>query len=289
MLLGGTIEFIIRRIPNDYVYKKVYLEKNSEKLEVLILGTSHAYYGINPVYINAKSFNASHVSQSLNYDYAIFNKYQDHWDHLQYIVLPISYFSLFFNLDSSPEAWRVKNYEIYYGMTSSRKISDYFELFSNKTPINLERIKSYYWDGQTNITCSELGWGVGYNSNPLQNLGEGGKSAAERHDSVSNKINVSENLNILNDFINYAKEKGIQIFFFTPPAYHTYFENLNKEQLNQTIAIMTELDKQNQNVVYVNYLQDPSFTEKDFYNEDHLNEIGAEKLTRKIDKLISIH
>ena len=76
LLLGALIlEVLIQNIPNEYSYKKSYLDSNSNEIEVLFLGSSHVYYGVNPEYISANSFNASHIAQTLDYDYAILKKY----------------------------------------------------------------------------------------------------------------------------------------------------------------------------------------------------------------------
>ncbi|HRB69044.1 MAG TPA: hypothetical protein PLC92_02955, partial [Chitinophagales bacterium] len=79
-----SLELLLRDIPNDYSFKKNYLNTNSNNIEVLFLGSSHIYYGINPEYISQKSFNAAHISQSLNFDLAILEKYKDRWTNLKY-------------------------------------------------------------------------------------------------------------------------------------------------------------------------------------------------------------
>ena len=50
--------------------------------------------------------------------------------------------------------------------------------------------------------------------------------------------------------------------------------------------ICDNLDKQYEHVVYLNWLKHSDFTEEDFYDADHLNEYGAEKLTRMLDQYI---
>ena len=70
-------ELIIRRIPNDYSYKNAYLRDNAGDVEVLVLGSSHGFYGVDPVCFSRRGFNASHLSQSLDYDYFIFSKFKD--------------------------------------------------------------------------------------------------------------------------------------------------------------------------------------------------------------------
>lgn len=285
-LMGGSVEALIREIPNDYFYKREYLDENVSSVEILFLGSSHAYRDINPVYIDAKSFNAAYVSQSLYYDYRILEKYKNNWSHLKYIVVPVSYFSLFYELEDSPEAWRIKNYSIYYSMRTTYHISDYSELLSNRLDINLGRIYTYYVDGQTSITSSELGWGGKEKSDIKVDWVEKGKTAAQRHTVTSERF-FDENVNNLMSIISFAEEHDAQVIFYTPPAFETYVENLNKKQLSQTIQTMTELDSAHSNVVYVNFLTSDLFDQEDFYDADHLNEIGARKFTLEIGKLIN--
>jgi len=162
-ILGGSSEYLLRNIPNDYLLKKEFLDENSDSIEVLFLGSSHAFYGINPANISLKSFNASHISQTLDYDFEILKKYDNHWNNLKCIAIPVSYFSLFGRLDKGIESWRVKNYIIYYGMNTSDTLLDYSELLTNSLNLNLRRIDSYYIRGNSEISCSNLGWGFNYN------------------------------------------------------------------------------------------------------------------------------
>ena len=99
------MEALLRNIPNDYQKKRAYLETNAHEIETLILGNSHSLAGLDPSYFDTKTFNAAHVSQSLNYDLAILNKYVDRPDSLKTIILSISYFSLYETLESSLETW----------------------------------------------------------------------------------------------------------------------------------------------------------------------------------------
>lgn len=281
-----SLEFLLRKIPNDYIYKKEFLDKNSDSIRVLFLGSSHSFYGINPVYFSANSFNASHIAQSLDYDFEILKKYNNHWSKLKCIAIPISYFSLFGKLETGVESWRVKNYTIYYGMNTSDKLINYSEALSNKLNVNLRRIDSYYIKGNSSISCSNLGWGLSYNSKNKRDLSITGKTAAKRHSKKDDK-HFTENVNILKSIIEFAKNKGVKVFFYIPPAYHTYTENLDSIQLNRTINTLINISSKYNNVTYHNFLLDSSFLEIDFFDADHLNEIGAKKLTSKLDNLIN--
>jgi hypothetical protein len=44
-------EFIVRQAPNVYKYKHEYIR--SKEFEILVLGSSHAYFGINPEFFSS--------------------------------------------------------------------------------------------------------------------------------------------------------------------------------------------------------------------------------------------
>src|SRR5438128_2739032 len=118
-------EVLLRNIPNVYSYKNYYLDVNAKNIEVLILGGSTAYYNINPDYLKEKSFNAAYHAQSLNFDYEILRKFDAKLTNLKWIILPLSYPSLFFRLENWREPRKVHNYIIYYGFNNSYRIKDY--------------------------------------------------------------------------------------------------------------------------------------------------------------------
>ena len=81
------LEIMLRQIPNDYSYKNDYLNQHSEEIEILILGASDTYLGVNPDFFPQNTFNVCQVSQSLDLDYEIFSKYQNNFNELKTIIL----------------------------------------------------------------------------------------------------------------------------------------------------------------------------------------------------------
>ena len=280
-IFGWATESLLKHIPNDYAYKKAYLDDNARSLDILFLGNSHVFYGINPEFLTLNSFNASHPSQTLKYDFEILDKYKNDFQKLKYIVVSLDYFTLFTTLESGLEPWRVKNYTIYYGLNSTNKISDFFEIFSNKMSLNLGRILDYYFQKKSTISCSKTGWGFAYNSSKNQDLVSTGKSAALRH-TVGNDMYFNENIKTLKSIIELAQKKGVKVIILTSPAYFTYTENLDKNQMEKTVKVATEMTHNYGNCQYLNLLSDSSFIKSDFFDADHLNESGAERLTRKL-------
>jgi hypothetical protein len=286
IIVGGIMELMLRHIPNDFRNKKQFLDANSEQIQVLILGGSHTLYGINPEYLKEKSYNACQVSQTLDFDLALLKKFNGKWSNLQFIVLPVSYASLFEKLEKSIEPWRIKNYCIYYKMRVSNYFPYYSEILSNKLETNFRRLYSYYVLNSGNAFCTELGWDTTFSYNSeSRDLVKAGKTAAELHRWADDQY-FDEMVLTLESIIIFAESHKSKIILFTPPAFETYREHLDQNQLNRSIAAAGSLANKYDNCFYFNFLEDKSFTEIDFYNADHLNKMGAEKLTLRIDSII---
>lgn len=73
----------------------------------------------------------------------------------------------------------------------------------------------------------------------------------------------------------------------TPPAFETYRQNLNQEQLKITINTISDICSKYDNCIYDNLLSDTNFVAMDFYDADHLSEIGAKKLSVLINERIN--
>ena len=279
-----VLEIAIRNIPNDYQLKKEYLDKNAEEINTLILGSSHTFYGVNPEYFSKKTFNAAYVSQSLDLDFEILNAYNSKLKKLKTVIIPISYFSLFETLETDIEKWRIKNYVLYYGLENNYNFTDNFETLNNDVKLNLKKAVKHYFLNKSFITSSKLGWGTNFNSKNKKEFK--GKYTSEKH-TAKNFDLYDDNLNSLQKTIILCQKKKINILFITTPTHSSYFKNLNKIQLEKTSKTISVLVKNNSNCKYLNLLNSEKFTNEDFYDADHLNEIGAKKLSLLLDYLVS--
>ncbi len=271
---------------NDYLIKKHYLDEHSNDIETLILGSSHTYYDINPEFLSSKSFNAAYVSQTIDIDAAILFKYTHNWKHLKTIIIPIDYFTLFEQLGTSMESWRLKKYANYWGIEQKAMQSGCWHQIDVMFDIYKDRFRQIITKQCDSVTCSSLGWGNIYKAAYKTDLVKDGKIAAERH-LLSDSTCFSNNCKLLNEIINFAKANNSRILFLTTPAYKTYTSLLNSVQLNKTISTIKTIVASEDNCIYINYLTDRDFLETDFHDSDHLNEIGAKKFSNKIDAVLT--
>jgi len=281
MVAFVVLEMLIRYIPNDYSYKKNYLDTNADKIETLILGSSHSYYGLNPEYFKSNTFNASHISQSIDLDYKILKKYSKNLTKLKQLILPIDYFTLYSRTATGIENWRLKNYNIYYNLNCSNEISENSEMVALGLKKNISRIKGYYLRNHESITCTKLGFG--FMETPPADLQLTGKEAALRH---SYTIDNKDNVGMLNAILNIAEKMNIRVILITNPAYSTYVENLNLEQLSLTTKEINKVIGDYSNSKYFNFLNDTSFEALDYRDADHLNIKGSKKLSIMLNDII---
>ncbi len=284
LLFFLVLEVAIRKIPNDYQLKKDYLNENAAEINTLILGSSHTFYGLNPEYFSQKTFNAAYVSQSLDLDYEILRKYDLKLKNLKTVIIPISYFSLFETLETDVEKWRIKNYVIYYDLENTYQLLDHFESLDNHIALNVKKIIKYYVLNKSYITSSYLGWGTNFNSKNKKTLN--GAFTAKKHTAKNFNL-YDENIKSLQKIVTLCRKNKVKVIFITTPTHASYYHNLNKNQLEKTTKTISKFVKNNSNCEYINMLTSDKFTNEDFYDADHLNEIGAKKLSLFLNKFVT--
>jgi hypothetical protein len=217
-------------------------------------------------------------------DYEILNSFEPKLKNLKTVIVPISYFSLFETLETDIEKWRIKNYVLYYGLENNYQFTDNFESLNNHITQNIKKVIKHYLLDKSFITSSNLGWGTNFNSKNKKTFK--GEFTAKKH-TVKNFSLYDDNLKSLNKIITLCKKKKVSILFIITPTHQSYYRNLNTFQLEKTIKTISHLVKKNPNCKSLNLLKSEQFTNEDFHDADHLNEIGSKKLSIFTNKSIS--
>ncbi|WP_435137726.1 hypothetical protein [Formosa sp. A9] len=285
LIIGGAIEVLLRQIPNDYKQKAAYLSSNANTIETLILGSSHSLYGINPDYLKGNAFNASFVSQTPDVDWAILQQYQNQLTNLKTIIIRLSYASLFETLSETNEAWRLKDYNLYFHLQQDYTFKQHSELLSVKLQNNLNRIYNYYVLGVSETSITQSGWGINAHVTPPENLEQAGINVAQRH-TISDLSQYHFNTDNFKAIAAFCETRNIQLVVITLPGYKSYNSYMDKTQWQKTEDFGKFLDSTYTTCTYLNFLNDESFTAQDFFDGDHLNAQGAKKLSVKLQELL---
>lgn len=293
LLFGLVYEGLARKVPNVYAYKNGWMAKNASSIKILNLGSSHGYFGISPSVFSDKAFNCAHESQDLEYDCFIFSKFFDNMDSLQVLILPISYRTFFEKgIEFSDEHWRVKYYCIYYECPyHSSELVFNSEFYSDLCcrDIHIAGLaKSAFSDEQPELKWDEFGKGIRNRTEVRDSIWweNNGKVRAKYHSRVINYLVVANNMEYVENIVEKCRKKNIQVLMVTIPAYKTYRDNLNQNQLGIMVDCCHLFEEQHDNVCYLNLLADDRFDITDYSDSDHLNEKGAEKLTLILQQTI---
>lgn len=278
----GIIEYKLGNIENSYSIKKKNLQEVIETIEILNLGSSHAYMGIDPSSFSFKGFNMANVSQSFFYDYKLLEKYIDKASKLKIVLLPVSYFSFGFSLSDNSEYWRCYFYERYEKLPIENnanlinmKRCSMFALYGNKESLNYI-LKLFKVNLAENINKNGAYLETNYDTNLFKNsISDSlGKIRTTIHDKTFSIDNTDDNYKYVEKIIKLCKQKNVTPVLITTPVYQTYYKNMNPEIWNATQDLIDKLSAE-YGIKYYNYLKDSRFTIEHFRDNDHLNPAGA--------------
>ena len=293
LVVAAGLELSLRRIPNIYKHKNDYLSAHAGEIETLILGSSHTFYGIDPQFLDSRAFNLSHPSQTLDIDYLLLKKYGGKMSSLKTLVVPVSVFTLYGRLGTGVAKWRMNNYALYYDIKTSNKLGQWFEILARKFQFNAEVAFDYYVRGEEELSCSDLGWGTAYRPEDAKDLVVSGDDAAKRHcdyDFRSRQYEdiFRENVETLRKIVSWSEARSVHVVLLLMPAYETYrtSANLDRDILDITIDTSTEFAEEYDNCSYLNLYECDRFEMKDYYDADHLNHDGVEKMSKMLDAYI---
>jgi len=288
----GIAEWRLSRVRwNEYAAKRSLFERQAAKVEVLVLGSSHAYRGILPALLGPHAFSFAGVSQSLYYDRAILEKYLDSSPSLKTVILPISYFTLESQLDEGIEKWRCYYYRYEYGLRhrdwhmtwSARNYSACFlggqelgwkHILRGKIPDVLSRFDECGGDATPRSSPE-----TEETSALAQRLQSSAQTALQRHHAFMRPGNFEENRRILDSLVQELEHRGIEAVLVTVPVSRYYAGGMDPVRRQQMQAALRDICSSH-GARYFNYSADERFFDRDFFDGDHLNHAGAVKFSR---------
>ena len=115
----ALVDFNLRDLETLYRAKYISAQNSIDSLQILILGNSHATYGIDSKGFSMYAFNIANVNQSLYFDKRITLSLLDSAINLRYVLISIDYHSLYFSSQDIRNIWS------YYGNGIKYKDHDY--------------------------------------------------------------------------------------------------------------------------------------------------------------------
>ncbi|MFL0352246.1 hypothetical protein [Xanthomarina sp. GH4-25] len=281
-------EVFYRTVPNNYTYKHKQISNNTD-IEVLILGDSHTFYGINPEFLSLKAYNLSNVSQTIYFDKLLFEKHIKQLSKLKYLVLAVDYTTLSQADNTQEDIWRKYFYEsqmdLDVPLIKWYNPKKYSLALTRKFDKTWQTCEEYHNKG-TLIGCDANGWGNTYLSTvDSVEMNRLAHVVAKKHEDGS--LDFSLNTERIQQMIDLCQSKNIQVLLVNMPSVPEYVSVLNAEKWQKIDAVCQLLETNNSNVTRIDLLEDKRFVLKDFQDADHLNADGAKKCSLVIDQYLN--
>lgn len=254
----------------------------ANSVEAIVVGSSHAEYGIASPEFRMLTYNMGFESQDLWYDCEIATLLADRLPRMRLVIFSVSTFSLrLAQADIDREKWKESLYFNVWGIPSRNVNADsrrygWFALANKGYYVDRMKSKAMLSDE------SDRGW-LRNKSARLDK--KSGRVAAERHRKAS-ADRIEENKRKILQTIEFLQARGIEVIFVATPTNSCYRENTTDIQRSECFAFIGEMCNYKK-LRCLDYSADTRFVDEDFFDCDHLNERGAIKFTRILDGDIS--
>ncbi|MFY7965819.1 MAG: D-alanyl-lipoteichoic acid biosynthesis protein DltD [Chitinophagaceae bacterium] len=289
-MLIGYFEYQLRHKPfaSSYSVKKNFVEKQLDSVETLVLGSSQTFNGVNPSQFKRKGFNLANVSQTIFYDKRLTLNYLPKLPKLKTVIINISYFSFFYQMFDIKENWRDYYYINHFGIRY--KNLDYstlnnYSFFALYQPIHSLKLAMNKFEDKDAIDIMSNGYQPKYHQELIND--SIGKSRVDIHNQESFPKREKEIKEDLDDFVKQLRNRNINVIFITTPVFKTYSKYCNAKVLTNNSKFINELCKK-YNCKYLNFFTDNRFIKDDFFDNDHLKNNGANKLSKMISDTLNL-
>jgi hypothetical protein len=283
-LVWLALEVFYRQVPNNYSYKDQQLQKVAPDVQTLVMGDSHAFYGINPVYFKDPTFNLSNISQSLLTDELLLEKHIANLPALKTVFINISYFTLSAKDNALESNWRKYFYHHNMGITAPSisfwNPQRYSMALIQRFDKSMDLVQKYH-NNYTIINATPLGYGMQDASDIVKDKEAISIVIANKHED--NSLDFKHNTARLQRIIALCEKYEVAIVLLEMPVYPAYYNLLDKEKKEKIKSNLNNLSRVNDNVFYLDLSINPLFEEPDLRDADHLTNSGAKKCSEYLN------
>ncbi len=283
LLTLACIEYFVRQIPNSYKYKNDWMLSHGAYVKTLILGNSHNYFGLNPLWMGDSVFNAANVSQTFDRDLFLLDHFISHCPHLKTVILNVDYSNLFDLPLEQTEKYRCAYYHIYmqYPIPFTN-IKDRFEVI-HSTALREKLYKALKGECKSYNT---LGWCTEYNGSNDDSITESSIADRVKNLRCRDYENYCRNVDLLVKIASLCKRDKINLVIVSTPLYPKYAYQTGCYEKSLLELAIRRLLQTMPHANYYNFSVDRELNLTHFHDCDHLNARGAFVFSRQLSAVI---
>lgn len=275
-------EILIRKAPNPYSIKHHYMVNHGKDVEILLLGSSHIFYGINPARFKDKTYNLANNAQSARINYELLKHYEKELNNgiLKKIIVNIGGGALFDpELQDGKEWFYLTGYCMYMNLPGYTSPRFYFEI--TNTSLFKYRLRKILQGNFSAISYTDsLGFGTRMSiPGDSSYVASSGAGMALAHASGP-LTQINRNILYFDSVALWCRERNVELILLKTPKYKTYNAAYPRKYAHVADSVMREFHSRFPEVRMLDFSTDARFGIGDYYDGNHLCHRGAEKFTK---------
>lgn len=289
----------------DFYYLKYALRDAARPdCDLLCAGLSYMRYGIEDRLLERNGKNISLASQDIYYACALSKKIVCENPGIRDVVLGGSYYDFFFDLSACEGAELKRISNVYYPLLGDlhnavlvpepslqHKVSEIFDIpaITDLLAADLyaENDRTYFTNERTRFLYKLGYWqnsGLSWSEISEEERTECANERAGQHNKlIRHKDAYQENVRILNEFCQFARERNLRVWILTFPSTKLYLNALDPKFKELHYRTLQSLDC---DIRFADLNETDLFTDADFNDMDHLNDAGAAKATSALNEIL---
>mgnify|MGYP000253534795 CR=1 FL=1 len=285
----AIIENYTRNLPLSPKIISEFYKTHQNDIEVLVLGASQNRDAINPEFLSQKTLNIAFPDQ----DYYVSSKLLEHLGptlpSLKIVVVPITY-GHFETAPNQKETWKNSMYRHYFGATISEEFT-YFKdnlLYISFPNYYSTKIREHR-NGKSNEDYNQYGYNRNLNNSLFYKFKYDSLTIAKQSVHITpikpNPEFIPENAEKLEAIVAFCAKQNYQVVLLETPTTARFKKQRIPEVLHRKDSIL-ELITSRYDIHYINGDSKNEYSIKDHRDNNHLSTLGAEKFTKRLNKLI---
>lgn len=283
ILILAIFEGYIKVCPNEYSYKREWMDKHASAVKTLILGSSYADWEFNPELIGDSCFNLAIPTRTVKYDCFLLEKYIDQMPDLRQIIwgygyqVPYwDYYYPHFYRDMSSYDWILYHYQYDMGIHKETPLLPMACLYVPSFQDLIIRMIS----GKSDMCRFN-----GFNPRKLSSKGANSLNVRTTTWNVQGTKEELEavygaNLCYLKRMLALCKSRDITFNVVITPVHKNFYVQTTQEQRTTMYQFLYDAKREYPDMNILNFFSDPGFSDNDFQDLNHLSEIGADKISK---------
>ena len=291
LLISIAIELLLFLRPNEYSYKRMYVEKHINDIRCLLLGNSHIDQALKPDILGSGVFNMAIAGRDPIYDIELAKRYVPKMNQLIILIMPLDYSKFYFDREKNNpnEMKKPSGHQGTYKCMHYKYMGirvDGFWYWSELLNSKLDYMKRFLKSDKDAIECDSLGY---RKQDLLKRKDNWQNKSLPKIVDITLKANREKQELLYTRYSTLAElaiNQGAKLILLTTPMYKTYNNSTNPVVKEEMKTFVSSLQQKYPNVEFYDYSTDKRFVDEDFYDASHLTDIGANKFSKIVKEEI---